>query len=141
MSLIHLPLSTASHTDLFFCLLCRQISGKRDAGDRPSIQLENEKKAFLPSWTVTHVAAVKRAMSISSTGSFIPTHGLCVLLHAIHSHRNRKALLNLSRSKYAEASKLHRSGYQRPADFALSPCDLGIPHPKEAPSYLIQVFE
>jgi hypothetical protein len=38
-------------------------------------------------------------MSVSSIGSFIPTHGLWLLLHASHSHRSRSALLNLSRSR------------------------------------------
>jgi hypothetical protein len=45
------------------------------------------------------VAAVKRAISISSTGSSIPTHGRCVLLQASHNHRNHRALLKCPRSR------------------------------------------
>ena len=105
-SLISLALKTASRTDLFFRLLCQYNRGKREAGDRPLIQLETQNDAFLPSPIVTLVAAVKRAMSVSSTRSFIPAHGLCVLLQASQSQRNRRALLNFSMSRMLRPPKL-----------------------------------
>ena len=97
-SLIHCPSIIASRTDRFFIRLCWNSNGKSDAGDRPSIQLDDQKDAFLPSCTVTLVAAVNKATSVSSTGIFSLSHGFGVSHQASHNHRSRKALLNLSRS-------------------------------------------
>lgn len=98
-SLIHLPFSRAFRTDLFFLLLCICNSGNKDAGERPSIQLDHQNEALFPLCTVTLVAAAKRDRSTLSTGTCIPIHGCCMLSQWSQSHLNRRALLKRSRSR------------------------------------------
>jgi hypothetical protein len=101
-SSIHFSFSTASRTDLCFRLLCWYRRGKRSVGDCPSIQLDSQNEAFLPSCTLTLVAAVKRSrMPSPPTCTGLATSGQATL-HFPHvispSSAHRKRLRNLSSS-------------------------------------------
>jgi hypothetical protein len=80
-------------------LLWLKRSGYSCDGAWPFNQLESQKEAFLPFWTVTVVAALNRIMSFESTGNSVPFHGRSGLVQLNHNHLRCSALLKRSKSK------------------------------------------
>lgn len=99
MSLTHLLLRRAWATVVFFLLLCLKRSGNNSAGIWPFNHLDFQKEALFPLFTVTLVAAAKRLLSVSSTGSSEPTHGLSGQVQEYHNQRRRSARPKRSRSR------------------------------------------
>lgn len=93
-SLIQVSPARASFTLLFFLRECLKSSGKAILRVAEPVQEQSQKEAVAPSPMVTIVAALKRALLVTSHGSSDPTQGLSGFFHANHSHLRRSARLN-----------------------------------------------
>jgi len=76
----------------------RNKFGARYLGACPSSQLWCQNLVFAPSPKVIMIEELKRRRSSSEHGSSEPFQGLESSTHSCQSHRNRRALPNLSRS-------------------------------------------
>jgi hypothetical protein len=89
----------ASATDHFLRLILLKSRGVISSGRSPCTHGEFQKSAFIPFPKVMVVQLVKKSLSLSVHGTSMPTHDLSREAHSYRDQRNRRAVVNLFRSR------------------------------------------